>query len=508
MPQISFFLPLKLTTKHFAEDGERAARLLLPSIARYVKPELIGEIVVCVASGDYERAVQALSAIRSHVDVRIIDESTLVDDSERAAFDSVRTGWRKQQFVKLLSYRVCRHDHILTLDADVVVNRFLDETTFFRNGRAVFHDAGRKSHPKWWDGSSEALGMGIDLEKNRAFGVTPAPLMRKHLRALAAHLEDKAAAAGDPNWIAYLSRLSKKGHIWSEYTLYWTFVCATAGRDDYVRGKLYKFQFAAKDPETIDKVLDYRVDAPFSVFQSTKHRIADTTRLATEHCTLRSHSAEIDKSYDLGSGYYYVREKDLRFFLSQTNIWQTSIGGVGSNYVARMFKFRFPYYPEVCHFPYPIAIDRPGFRAVYLFDDIYDSLTSQFSRNHQINIRKISNRNYRMKYCNSFNIDSYAALGRDLLGVKEQFRAWMAPRTDLGYPVCRVRFSALADHLAEFCDFLELGRKERWRLRTRFNYRPRENRVADVNPETLTRLRTTYDDLDREIRAAPDFAIG
>ncbi len=59
-------------------------------------------------------------------------------------------GWRKQQLLKIAIANLVENEFYLTLDADVICLKPLDESKLIINGKALLQYEQRAQHPKWW----------------------------------------------------------------------------------------------------------------------------------------------------------------------------------------------------------------------------------------------------------------------------------------------------------------------------------------------------------------------
>lgn len=188
--------------------------------------------------------------------------------------------------------------------------------------------------------------------------------------------------------------------------------------------------------------------------------------------------------------------------LSKEKIWLVSIGGVASNYLYSLLGSPMTSitYQLLCHYPKPLKIGNPGLRAIFLFDDIYHALHSQFNRGFQVpNIRKISNRNYNKNHVD-LSLQEYTNIGIDLFELSKQFDAWTNPK-NFDHAICCIKTSALPKQLDTLLDFLEITGTERARIKKECKIHPFKKSSPDP------KLQKLYGSLDAKIKAHPDFVI-
>jgi hypothetical protein len=149
---ITLFAPLRIDPNRPVSDLDRFLALALPSFERDLSPDLVREILVVVPSSNLRRVTSALVA-RGPVPVRVIDERRLGIDADEAP------GWVKQQILKLAAPQVVTTPWFITIDADVVATRPVDEQFLLPNGQAIWEQERAGVHMRWWaNGSAAGLG--------------------------------------------------------------------------------------------------------------------------------------------------------------------------------------------------------------------------------------------------------------------------------------------------------------------------------------------------------------
>jgi hypothetical protein len=147
-------------------------------------------------------------------------------------------GWRKQQLLKIAIANLVENEFYLTLDADVICLKPLDESKLIIEGKALLQYEQRSQHPKWWKSSARILKMDPNVgPKGLGMTVTPALLSRTLSKKLMAELSPTTSSAKTAeNWVDALCSLHDPANPknwwigrflklkWTEYSLY--YLCA------------------------------------------------------------------------------------------------------------------------------------------------------------------------------------------------------------------------------------------------------------------------------------------
>jgi hypothetical protein len=226
---ISAVLPLKASGSYDVNDLKRA-HILFSSLQTFSRPGLISELLVIVPAAEVQ-LVQQEYACWQDLNIKVVAEDELVPEFKK--YPKLR-GWRKQQLLKIASANIVENEFYLTLDADVICLKPLDENTLIVDGKALLQYEPRSQHPKWWKSSARLLNMKPDIgPKDLGMTVTPALLSKTLCQKLMAELApakagknwaDTLASLHDPvnpkNW--WIGRYLKLK--WTEYSLY--YLCA------------------------------------------------------------------------------------------------------------------------------------------------------------------------------------------------------------------------------------------------------------------------------------------
>jgi hypothetical protein len=226
---ISAVLPLKASGSYDVNDLKRA-HILFTSLQHFVAAGTISEIFVLVPAAEVELVRQEYACWQS-LNIKVMAEDDLLPQFKK--YPKMR-GWRKQQLLKIAIANLVENEFYLTLDADVICLKPLDEHQLIINGKALLQYEQRSQHPKWWKSSARILKMKPDIgPKGLGMTVTPALLSRTLSQKLMAELSpkhqgenwvDTLCSLHDPvnpkNW--WIGRFLKLK--WTEYSLY--YLCA------------------------------------------------------------------------------------------------------------------------------------------------------------------------------------------------------------------------------------------------------------------------------------------
>jgi hypothetical protein len=271
MPQsepapVTLFAPLRIDRDRPVSDLDRFQALALPSFERHLSRRLVHEVVVVVPPADVKRAT---SELRSTFPLRVIDENRLGADVKGTA------GWIRQQILKLAAPATVTTPWLITIDADVVSTRPVDEHFVLPGGRGIWEQEAAGNHMEWWRSSARLLGVPLTVGiETPAFGVTPALLNTEALRGLWSAIE---SAHPGTSWSRALADRADWG--WTEYTLYWTHLLG-AGQADRLYSAVARYPYALAgsvwtrngidgfDEAALDQVFARDADHAFAVFQS------------------------------------------------------------------------------------------------------------------------------------------------------------------------------------------------------------------------------------------------
>jgi hypothetical protein len=226
---ISAVLPLKASGSYDVNDLKRA-HILFTSLQTFVEPGLISELFVIVPAAEVELVTKEYAVWQS-LNIKVMAEDDLLPEFKK--YPKMR-GWRKQQLLKIAIANLVENEFYLTLDADVICLKPLDESKLVIDGKALLQYEQRAQHPKWWKSSARILKMNPDVgPKELGMTVTPALMSRTLSKKLMLELSpDKAGE----NWVDALCSLHDPANPrnwwigrflklkWTEYSLY--YLCA------------------------------------------------------------------------------------------------------------------------------------------------------------------------------------------------------------------------------------------------------------------------------------------
>jgi hypothetical protein len=265
---VTLLLPIRIDRCRRVSDLERFLAIGLPSFHRYMAKECVAELLVVSPPEDLGQVRTRL--VRSaHFPVRVVDETQLCPSVAH------ERGWYKQQIIKLAAAELIDTPWYLTLDADVVCVRHLNDKFLFPDGRAIWQREPVRAHPEWWEGSREVLRVSRKLDLDQPVtGVTPALIHSASARDLLVRL---AALDRGCHWAATLVHLQ---HLnWTEYSLYWTYLL-DVGRVEHLYSDdsshtpyggdsvWSKQQLAVLNSARLDSVFSPDSDHGFLIFQS------------------------------------------------------------------------------------------------------------------------------------------------------------------------------------------------------------------------------------------------
>ncbi len=278
--RLSVVMTVKACTHHGHSELERIRQLLLPSLARFLDPDCVDTFWVVALPDEKDQVARVVAPFREALKIR------LVTDDEVAPRAAGTSGWVKQQILKLGIARRVETGRYLVLDSDVLAVRPIGWKELCPNGTALLGREPLSTHPDWWRASASILG--IDLSwghEERVMGVTPQILYTEVCRALLERIETHGRRWpwSRRAWERIL--LARPG--WTEYSLYWLFLCNRFAVDDHYsidHGGLYGncvWRRAAElDADRVRRMFEEPV-APFSVIQSNIEalRVEDVVRL-------------------------------------------------------------------------------------------------------------------------------------------------------------------------------------------------------------------------------------
>ncbi len=230
---ISAVLPLKASGSYDVNDLKRA-HILFTSLQTFVAAGTISEIFVLVPAAEVELVQQEYSCWQD-LNIKVMAEDDLLPEFKK--YPKMR-GWRKQQLLKIAIANLVENEFYLTLDADVICLKPLDESKLIIEGKALLQYEQRSQHPKWWKSSARILNMDPNVgPKELGMTVTPALLSRTLSKKLMAELSPKTSFAKlAQNWVDALCSLHDPANPknwwigrflklkWTEYSLY--YLCA------------------------------------------------------------------------------------------------------------------------------------------------------------------------------------------------------------------------------------------------------------------------------------------
>lgn len=269
-------LPLRVGAGKGETDLDRFEGLLWPSFRQNWRDPSRLRWLILTPAGDVEAVRQRLARMDvGDTVVDVVSEDTLLPSLVG------KTGWFKQQLVKLAAATLVETPHYLTLDADVLLLRRTSLWDLLPDGAPRLGARRGSDHLDWWQASGRMLRSAVRIAPDDGvMGVTPALLETATARQVLPAVAQRNDVA-DPAAFLFQER---KQH-WSEYTLYWTLALETGAATRYVQDgrPLYAGVFTAGDQGRLEaaslRQAYESVDGPaFFVAQSTLG--LDSVRLA------------------------------------------------------------------------------------------------------------------------------------------------------------------------------------------------------------------------------------
>jgi hypothetical protein len=211
--KLTAVLPVRAHPQRFPCDIDWLAKVVVPSFQRFWPRALALEFLIVTPPTDMRHMRDALRK-------PMVFPHRLLSDDELCPALTGKTGWHKQQILKLAAAEWVTTEHYLTLDADVVLIRELTPKDLFPDGKPTFQAEPAGAHRQWWLGSQSILKQERPIEdKEMVMGVTPEILRTELCRALRRAIAERNRA-GEVDAFLYEMRAMN----WTEYSLYWSYI--------------------------------------------------------------------------------------------------------------------------------------------------------------------------------------------------------------------------------------------------------------------------------------------
>lgn len=166
-------LPVKIKSWQPSNDLDRLVFLLLPSFERFWINKDSLEFLVITTEQDKKTIVKKLNKKRYNFKITVISENDLCPVLVK------KSGWWKQQILKLVSSKIIETDLFITLDADVILRRPILYEDLFCSKKPIYRQENASLHWDWWIGSKSILKSNVSFQPNSIMmGVTPEILYR------------------------------------------------------------------------------------------------------------------------------------------------------------------------------------------------------------------------------------------------------------------------------------------------------------------------------------------
>jgi Family of unknown function (DUF6492) len=213
MQTIEVVLPLKIHARVDASDLDRFSTLLLPSFDRFFSCKDRLKFLLVVPDGDLLAVTGRIQEL-GRSDIRVVCEDSLCPTLKG------RSGWYKQQILKLAAAKLVSSNYYLVLDADIILKRPAKLQDLFPTEKPILQKVKASAQWDWWVASRKILKSNVEIKRDSiVMGVTPEFLHRETCLAL----QDVIASRNNTGeWDRFLFDSRHTG--WTEYTLYWLYV--------------------------------------------------------------------------------------------------------------------------------------------------------------------------------------------------------------------------------------------------------------------------------------------
>lgn len=266
--------------------NESQLKTLFFSLREFLDVESVDEMYIIVPKHEVVRFSMLVTSLAwKNVQISVISETDLIPEDVLLLCDNhlkSRSGWFKQQIVKLKAADIVQTDYYLILDSDCILRCPLNYSTLIRTNemghkRSYLQTEEIFKHPRWYKGSSKLLGITEPFMKSLkgfGIGVTPQVLSIHIVKQLMKFLQE----AHQVPWPILLANNRFQGippAIWTEYTLYYLFAERTGLLDKYHvlgRNNIANYYQSVWTDDQVDDwnplVKSNLSVAPFVIFQS------------------------------------------------------------------------------------------------------------------------------------------------------------------------------------------------------------------------------------------------
>jgi hypothetical protein len=260
--KLSIVLPIKIRVHHQHSELERVQRLLLPSLQKFLALDDVHEFLIIAPPGDIEEVRKGVEPFAAPLRIRVLADTDLAPRVE-----GMKSGWAKQQILKLAAANLVQTKHYLVFDTDNLMVSPAGFQQLCPGGRARVTREPYRIHPRWWRMSSRMLRYSFKFGPGFS-GPTTTPQIL-HTQICREAQREIEIRNGKAPWECLLA--SYRG--WSEYTLCWLYMLkhyeAAELYDDAVPLHRECIWHGADEltPEFIGSLFDSG-DVPFTVLQS------------------------------------------------------------------------------------------------------------------------------------------------------------------------------------------------------------------------------------------------
>ena len=200
---------------------------LYRSLLAKVKVSELREVVFIVPDEEIQYFRRSLDENVNRSDFVVYADSQCFSESTRGQVNLVKSGWLKQQLVKLAASSLMKSDFYLVMDSDNLFVRSTSVSDLINDEGRAITDMHRVREDDtttldWLSASAEALNIRGEYKSLLVHGsvisVTPQILSVAIAQSLISRLDVLSAGQG---WVSYLlDRSSNSTRFWTEYMLY------------------------------------------------------------------------------------------------------------------------------------------------------------------------------------------------------------------------------------------------------------------------------------------------
>ncbi|MFC1761587.1 DUF6492 family protein [Planctomycetota bacterium] len=264
--KISFVLPFKNDANTYGKNLLRLKNILLPSLKKFFDFNDVDKFLIIAPDDECQEILSYLNQKKDLTlfKITIVSETEVLNSISGWKLHEIHLklirfmkycdrkfcgnklmhnyrsawyyldGWYRQQLLKLFAAKFIRTPQYVTLDADICLGQEANYQTLLPGGKAIYTPLDLKESSGlaigWYETSRQMLGYTSNPScSDIVMHVTPEILWTDVVNNLLDHLKKMASQKRCLTIFEYLS--SKLG--WTEYSLYWVFLCQNYNKEDY-----------------------------------------------------------------------------------------------------------------------------------------------------------------------------------------------------------------------------------------------------------------------------------